>query len=58
MPRHLHYPHFTRLPLALEIALALLIKILILILLWHAFFSTPQTKKRCGCRRRRSNSIC
>jgi hypothetical protein len=44
-PCHLRYPHFTRLPLALEIALALLIKILILILLWHAFFSTPQTKK-------------
>jgi hypothetical protein len=39
------YPHFTRLPLALEIALALLIKLMILTLLWYAFFSTPQTKK-------------
>ena len=39
------YPHFTRLPLALEIVLVLLIKIVILTLLWHAFFSTPQTKK-------------
>jgi len=40
-----HYPRFTRLPLALEIALALLIKLMILTLLWYAFFSTPQTKK-------------
>ena len=39
------YRRLTRLPLAAEIALALLIKILILTLLWHAFFSTPQTKK-------------
>ena len=31
--------------LAIEIALALLIKIVILTLLWHAFFSSPQTKK-------------
>ena len=39
------YPHFTRLPLALEITLALVIKISVLTLLWHAFFSAPQTKK-------------
>ena len=44
-PRYPRYPHFTRLPLALEIVLVLLIKIVILTLLWHAFFSTPQTKK-------------
>jgi len=44
-PRYPRYPHFTRLPLALEIVLVLLIKIVILTLLWHAFFSAPQTKK-------------
>ncbi len=35
---------WTRLPLWLEITLALLIKVAILTLLWHAFFSRPQTK--------------
>ena len=38
-------PRLTRFPLAVEIALALVLKLALLALIWHAFFSAPQTRK-------------
>ncbi|MCH8618452.1 cytochrome oxidase putative small subunit CydP [Undibacterium sp. TS12] len=38
------FRHWKRLPLWMEIVLVLIVKVAILTLLWHAFFSRPQTK--------------